>query len=91
MYVWGHIILFVVTSATINAGRTNGHRSSSSSNSEEILMDTSSPPDAATVPLPEDDFSEDEHLRAWINSVKRMFGEIQMVERISVGYTFFNY
>ena len=24
-------------------------------------------------------------------TVKRMFGEIQMVERISVGYTFFNY
>ena len=73
MYVWGPIILFVVTSATISAGRTNGHRSSSSSNSEEILMDTSSPPDAATVPLPEDDFSEDEHLRAWINSIPDEF------------------
>ena len=71
--MWGPIILFVVTSATINAGRTNGHRSSSSSNSEEILMDTSSPPDPAAMPLPEDDSSEDEHLRAWIDSIPDEF------------------
>ena len=73
MYVWGSILLFVITSATIDAARTNGDRSSSSSNSEGIFMDTSSPLDPATVPLPEDDFGEDEHLRAWIDSIPDRF------------------